>query len=1423
MWKSASKFDGSFSAVSAYLEYLLQKTSISSIQHIEDSMVNGPRDQRQLYEKYIERLSAREPSTVFWAKSTLSWILSAARTFRIEELAIAVSINLSQSTMSDIQRTVSMDMERDIRGHLSGLVSIQARHVRIASPLVAKILLSGEPSGDLQPEGQGMLAQLCLHYLKVVLGNSAPETWDKCLALASRRHRWSHVEAGDSILEFLDYTCRFWPTHFLATKNQDDALRDVVIKFFRTPEVSQKWFQLYLLFSAESNGEATTKATEGDSQFKSRLLEQYFFTDSPTKVQLSPARMAGFVGLGSIVSALLEGDMEQKGNTLELAQVRRGYLEHDIILWGDQTDIQFHCAVSRNEKSVVERLFHDDPEVFKGLFPLHKAALAGNFEIFQFLFKSYEVPSDSVLEGRTIFHAAAVSGHVRIAQLILDGETLNAPGFIDIMDNNNQTALMIAVKMGNIDLAKQLIAAGAQLAIGDRSGKTALHYSIQHCPQIVENIVSKNDSLIFFQDEVGCTSLHAAACSGSIQTTEIMLGAARGKDQLAELINTKDSQDFMALHHAAERGFDHICKVLIETGIEVDAYCGDDKTGAALLASKHGHLASLRRIFPENLEDGDRLLLEAARAGQMLVVQYLLKTGVSADGPEEAAKTPLSEAATQGHRDVVRTLLRFKADVNLQDAQRWTSLHYAAMAGMHEVAEILLNPASAATNETNIDARDFQRSTPLHIAAREGNGRMVNLLLKHHASVDARTTSEETPLHLAILVPEAVKLLLDKHAEVNAVDSLGQAPLHVATYNQCHQSAQMLLKAGADVHLADDDGAKRAVYHAIEHKDLRMVEDLYKLGDRPTEKEYLDDMAHAVKCSAADILRFLIKDCGNSIHMKKVGDDQTLLHVACETIDSPEIVSFLIESGLDVNSLGASKTPLHLAAARAKIDSMLELLKYGADINMLNQNGDAPLHLAAQNGSDTAVRMLLEKGAPVDARGFDGETPLFCAVFGGHLAASQALVESGANCNEQTDTASWSILHATSSLGSLDILKLILSREVEVNRRSTKGGWTPLSEAIYCNRLENTRLFLEAGADPNIENDESSTSLHVALENDNLEITRALLSHQGKWPVQPLIKKNGRSFIHIAAETCSKGIVQLLLESGADYTNKTTDGSSCLTLAIKGKHADNLKLFLDREAPLEPQLKWESQVIEDAYWLAVSLNQTEFVGIILDYDNSLELLNKEDKDGLDALQLALQSASPDYDFDEKPLPVDLVNRGIDPWGRKQLDRPSRFVQGLAFDDLRRKDFVEACMEVFPTDPRQAGLGFEELRAATEIDKPSLWEKLSPLLAQVGDETDQDGWNIHHFLSQSAPRTFFAGCHQESAERTTKAPTAMVRADMSIGVDYEPRVQISEDGLQVVFCKCLGASKNVILCVWTSTLIMYSRNERGELRHFVDPR
>ncbi|WQF82582.1 Putative B30.2/SPRY domain, P-loop containing nucleoside triphosphate hydrolase [Colletotrichum destructivum] len=1402
--QSASAFDGSFSAVTAYLEYVLQKSGISSIQSIEESIDKGPVDQRQLYGKLLERLNSRAPSIVFWAKSTLSWILLAARPLHIEELAVAVAINLSHSNMSDIQRTVSMDMERDIRTHLGGLVAIQARYARIASPPVAKAFLNGEPGGDLQPESHGMLAKLCLHYLKVILDNGAPEMWDKCLALASRRHTWSHVEAGDSVLEFLDYACRLWPTHFIAAKNEDEPLQDAVIEFFRMPEVSRKWFELHLLFGADASIRSTTEAPEGDTQFATRLLEQYFSASSLEKAQLSPARMAGFVGLESVVRALL--DDQEKDNTLEVAHIRRGYLEHEIILWGDKIGIGFECAISSNDKRVVDRLFQHDPEWFRTLFPLHRAALAGSLDIFQLLFYHYELPVDSILEGRSILHAAAVSGCVDIACLILDKDTSKTAGFIDLLDNNHQTALIIAVRMGNIDFAKQLIAAGAQLAIADQIGKTALHYAIQYCPLIVGDFVNKDVSLILSKDEVGCTPLHLAACSGSIEMTEIILSASRKIGQLAAMINARDNKGFVALHHATERGFKHVCQVLVEACVEAGAYEDDTRIRAAVLASKHGHLATLRMIFPKRLEDGDRLLLEAASTGQMLMVQYLIREGVSVNGPEDATRRPISEAAGRGHSDVVRTLLRCGANANLQDAKRLTPLHHAAMAGMLEVTEALLDQASAEADETNIDGRDLERFTPLHRAAKSGNEQIVNLLLKHHAFVDARTISEKTPLHFATAFPEVVKLLLDANAEVNAADSLGQTPLHIATSKRNRRSAQLLLKAGANVHHADDDddsdddGGKRAVYHAINWKDLQMVEDLYKLGSRPNEKDSLADMKHAVKCSAADILKFFIKDSADSVHKKNLKDGQTLLHLASER-DSPEIISLLIESGLNVNSAGPwDQTPLHVAAALGKIDNIRQLLKYDADTQKVNEDGDMPLHGAATNGSNAAVRMLLEKGAPVDARGFNGETPLFCAIYDGHVAASETLVEFNADCNTYTDGRRWSLLHAATRNESTECLKFVLSLGTEVNLQDT-DGWTPLHLAVFWNRLEQVQLLLEADADPNVEDKKGNTPFYFALKDSLLDITRAILDHQGKCPVQIHVKRQDYSYIHVAAENSSSEIFQLLLDKGADYTAKTDDGSSCLTLAVTARQPDNLRLILSGEAPRASQFRWEDQEIEDAYWLAVSLNQTRSVIILLEYDSSSSLLDKENHDGSDALQLALSSAGLDgrlqYEFDDEPLPVCLINRGINPWSRKERDSLSGFLHGLPFKDLRHKGFVKACIQHLPTDLQEADLGWEELRAATETDDPSLWNKLSPLLAHVGDQTDQDGWNIHHFLNQSAPRTQFAECQQDRFRRLTKTPTAMVGAQMLTGGDSEPLVQISEDGLQVIFAETSGEGSGIM--------------------------
>lgn len=51
---------------------------------------------------------------------------------------------------------------------------------------------------------------------------------------------------------------------------------------------------------------------------------------------------------------------------------------------------------------------------------------------------------------------------------------------------------------------------------------------------------------------------------------------------------------------------------------------------------------------------------------------------------------------------------------------------------------------------------------------------------------------------------------------------------------------------------------------------------------------------------------------------------------------------------------------LHKAASTGKVDLIRLYVKYGDDINAVNENGQTPLHLAYQHGQTEAVAVLIE-------------------------------------------------------------------------------------------------------------------------------------------------------------------------------------------------------------------------------------------------------------------------------------------------------------------------------------------------------------------------------------------------------------------------------------------------------------------------------
>jgi len=90
----------------------------------------------------------------------------------------------------------------------------------------------------------------------------------------------------------------------------------------------------------------------------------------------------------------------------------------------------------------------------------------------------------------------------------------------------------------------------------------------------------------------------------------------------------------------------------------------------------------------------DKLLREAAGAGDGRRVKELLEQGAQVDAKDDDGQTPLHLASENGHIESMRELLMKNADVHSKTKKGSTPLHYASLAGqIDSVRELLMKKA----------------------------------------------------------------------------------------------------------------------------------------------------------------------------------------------------------------------------------------------------------------------------------------------------------------------------------------------------------------------------------------------------------------------------------------------------------------------------------------------------------------------------------------------------------------------------------------------------------------------------------------------------------------------------------------------------------------------------------------------------------
>ncbi|MSR35994.1 MAG: ankyrin repeat domain-containing protein [Gemmatimonadetes bacterium] len=411
-----------------------------------------------------------------------------------------------------------------------------------------------------------------------------------------------------------------------------------------------------------------------------------------------------------------------------------------------------------------------------------------------------------------------------------------------------------------------------------------------------------------------------------------------------------------------------------------------------------------------------------------------------------APDAPVADAAMRGDLEAVRTLIKSGADVNAAQGDGMTALHWSAMNGNRDMADLLLYAGAAVDPLTRLGSY-----TPLHLAAKESRAEVAGALLGAGANVKARTsTGGATALHLAAQsgAVDVINALADKGADVNARDEQwGQTPLMFAAAANRAPAVTALLKRGADPAIAGStiDMVERGKY------------------DRASEdrRNQLQEAIHANAAAAPQAPR--------GAPAAAAAPQAQGLRPAINPQAARAAADMPVGREAEMGRYGGL-TALHLAARDGLMESVVALLDGGADLNQRSAaDNTTPLLVATINGQFDVAKLLVDRGADVAAQADNGEGVLFAVLNAQWTPKSR-----------HPEPADYMLQKTT----YMELMQQLLDKGADPKARLKYNVWhielgsgyltldwtgaTPFFRATHALDLEAMKLLVKYGSDPSL-------------------------------------------------------------------------------------------------------------------------------------------------------------------------------------------------------------------------------------------------------------------------------------------------------------------------------------------------------------------
>jgi ankyrin repeat protein len=288
---------------------------------------------------------------------------------------------------------------------------------------------------------------------------------------------------------------------------------------------------------------------------------------------------------------------------------------------------------------------------------------------------------------------------------------------------NGTPFLLEATRRSLTDVLAWLLAHGANIAIRDKEGRTALLVAAESKADAALPILLATKAFdLDASDKQGFTPL-LYACTNTPKAVSQLLKAGADPNRASS-----DSYKITPLERAAERGFWATLPALIDGGAKVTGEAGARAVLGASSYDTENHAKAILFLAKAGAPLDGKPIWRCLEARNYKCLAALLQGGANVNQRADQEITPLINAVRNGDIEAVRLLLEFHPDLELKSRNR-----------------IMLR----GTGVGPVHPPEFREATALMCAAEGGNLDLVKLLIKAGANPSTTDAQGRTALELA--------------------------------------------------------------------------------------------------------------------------------------------------------------------------------------------------------------------------------------------------------------------------------------------------------------------------------------------------------------------------------------------------------------------------------------------------------------------------------------------------------------------------------------------------------------------------------------------------------------------------------------------------------------------------------------------------